>query len=56
MVQKQKIPNGMLNLNFVGSSMYSLPPADPFQRTDGLHIGAATSEQDVKVEDKSGLV
>ncbi|KAK6061697.1 hypothetical protein COOONC_00632 [Cooperia oncophora] len=38
-----------------GSSMYGLPPADPFQRTDPMVMGSANTEQkDVELSDKNG--
>lgn len=40
-----------------GSSMYTLPPADPFQRTDPMIMGNASNEEkDVDVNEKNGLV
>ncbi|XGW05658.1 hypothetical protein V3C99_016201 [Haemonchus contortus] len=38
-----------------GSSMYGLPPADPFQRTDPMVMGNGNTEQkDVELNDKNG--
>ncbi|EPB79938.1 hypothetical protein ANCCEY_01004 [Ancylostoma ceylanicum] len=38
-----------------GSSMYTLPPADPFQRTDPMIMGNGSSEEkDVDANEKNG--